>query len=150
MFNHFLSKISKNIKTDNLHASLKLDLASIESLLPYEAIDEDSIFINKKSVGFGLHVLPATGANESLVKSMAEMIKTKLPEGCDLTVMLMKHPCIEKDIALGLNPMLKQGGIFERLYEMGHQYHIKAALGGYANSRNMTASLCDYRVYLFF
>jgi conjugal transfer ATP-binding protein TraC len=161
MFNNIISKIStmlgentihfnSNAKNKNLRASLNLDLASTASLLPYEAIDENLIFINKQSLGFGLHVLPTNGANESLVKSMAEMIKNKLPYGCDLTVMLLKHPCIAEDITFGLNPMLKQGGIYARLYEMSQQYHIKAALDSYANGRNMPAALCDYRVYLFF
>ena len=68
-------------------AALRMQLPSLRQLLPYETYSSDGLFINKQSVGFGLHVLPAAGADETLVKSMAELIKAKLNPGVDCTVL---------------------------------------------------------------
>ena len=131
-------------------ASINLDLPSIVSLLPYESMDEDLLFINKRSIGFGLHVMPAAGADETLVKSMAELIKNKLPVSVDCTVMLYRHHYVNAAIECGFAPMRKQGGIYQQLAQMSEKYHVKAAIDGYPNGRNIAAMLSDYRVYIFF
>jgi len=63
--------------------TLQLDAPILSNILPYESIDDDLVFFNKNSIGFGLQLLPATGADETLVKSMAELIQNKLPQGVD-------------------------------------------------------------------
>ena len=66
-----------SLKKERLaQASVNLDLPSIVSLLPYESVDEDLLFINKRSLGFGLQLIPATGADEALVQSMACLLYT--------------------------------------------------------------------------
>ena len=87
-------------KTKDAQASLVFDLPSLSTLLPYESIDEDLIFINKKSIGFGLFAMPVSGANEELVKSMAELLKNKLSRGVDMTVMLYKHHHLNQSLEL--------------------------------------------------
>ncbi len=140
-----------SLKKERLaQASINLDLPSIVSLLPYESVDEDLLFINKRSMGFGLHVMPAAGADEALVKSMAELIKNKLPVGVDCTVMLHKHHYVSSMIEHGFDPMMNQGGIYQQLAQMSEKYQLKAAIEGYPNGRNIAAKLSDYRVYLFF
>src|SRR3990167_10886949 len=140
-----------SLKKERLaQASISLDLPSIVSLLPYESMDEDLLFINKRSMGFGLHVMPAAGADETLVKSMAELIKNKLPVGVDCTVMLYRHHYVNAAIECGFDPMMNQGGIYQQLAQMSEKYHLKAAIEGYPNGRNIAAKLSDYRVYLFF
>lgn len=140
-----------SLKKERLaQASVNLDLPSIVSLLPYESVDEDLLFFNKRSLGFGLHVIPATGADEALVQSMAELIKNKLPVGVDCTVMLHKHHYVSAAIERGFDPMMQQGGICQQLAQMSERYHLKAAVDGYPNGRNIAAKLSDYRVYLFF
>ena len=86
---------------------VEVDLPSFKSVLPYESIDAEDIFINRTTAGFGLHVLPASGADESLMKSMAELFKTKLPIGVDCTVMLYKHHYIGGELARNFEPILK-------------------------------------------
>lgn len=78
---------------------MTVDMPSFKSILPYESVDADGIFINHTTAGFGLHVLPASGADMSLMKSMAELFKTKLPIGVDCTVMLYKHHYIGDALA---------------------------------------------------
>ena len=131
-------------------ASLVFDLPSLSGLLPYESIDEDLIFINKKSIGFGLFAMPVSGANEELVKSMAELLKNKLPEGVDMTVMLYKHHHLNQALEHGLEPLMSMGGEFTRLAKMSLKYHKNAALSQYTNGRGINASLADYQLSFFF
>ena len=131
-------------------AALRMQLPSLRQLLPYETYSSDGLFINKQSVGFGLHVLPAAGADETLVKSMAELIKAKLNPGVDCTVMLHKHPYIGAELKRGFEPLTRRGGIYARLSQMSLDYHLKAIQSGYANGCNIPAQLVDYRCYLFF
>lgn len=138
------------IKSELAKSSLNLDMPSIKSILPYESVDDDLFFINKNSVGFGLHLMPAAGADEVLVKSMAELLKNKLPIGVDCTVMLYRHHYLSETLKNGFEPMINEGGIYERLALINEKYHLKAAQDGYANGRNIAAQLSDYRVYLFF
>ena len=130
--------------------TLQFDAPILSNILPYESIDDDLVFFNKNSIGFGLQLLPATGADETLVKSMAELIQNKLPQGVDCTVMLFKHNRIEKALEKGLEPLKSKAGIFAELADLSFSYHRKASLEGYPNHRNIAAKLCDYRVYMFF
>ena len=127
----------------------EIDLPAFQSLLPYESIDTDDIFINRTTAGFGLHVLPAPGADESLMKSMAELFKTKLPKGVDCTVMLYKHPYIGETLQQNFEPILNKGGIYAELARQSLAFHLKAVKEGYPNGRNVPAQLADYRCYFF-
>lgn len=128
---------------------VEVDLPSFKNVLPYESIDADDIFINRTTAGFGLHVLPASGADESLMKSMAELFKTKLPIGVDCTVMLYKHHYIGGELARNFEPILKKGGIYAELARQSIDFHLKAVKNGYPNGRNVPAQLADYRCYFF-
>ena len=143
-------KFSDRKSSKKAYASINVDFPSLRNLMPYESIDSDLLFMNKHSVGFGLHVLPASGADETLVKSMAELFKNKLPTGVDCTVMLFRHHYLADNLAYGFAPMKKLGGIYARLSEMSLKYHTKACQNGYKNARNIAAKLTDYRCYLFF
>lgn len=127
----------------------KVDLPSFKSVLPYESIDEDLFFINRTTVGFGLHVLPAAGANVSLMKSMAQLFKTKLPIGVDCTVMLYKHHYVGDALTANFAPILKKGGIHAELARLSLDFHLKAVKQGYSNNCNIPAQLADYRCYFF-
>lgn len=130
--------------------SLVFDLPSLSSLLPYESINEDLIFINKKSIGFGLFAMCAPGANETLTKAMAELLKNKLPEGVDMTVMLYRHHHLNQALEQGFEPLLAMGGEFERLALMNLKYHKNGALSQYTNGRGINAALSDYQLMVFF
>lgn len=129
--------------------SLRIDLPSFKSLLPYEAIDNEGLFVNRHSAGFGMHLAPMAGADESLMKSLAELIKNKLTENTDCSVLLYKHPYLAGELHQNYAPILKQGGIYAELAKMSLNYHTKAMQHGYPNERNVPAQLSDYRCYLF-
>lgn len=129
--------------------ALQMDFPSFRSLLPYETIDGDQLFLNRNSAGFGFHVMPASGADESLMKSLAELFKNKLPAGADCTVMLYKHQYLSHRLAESFIPILERGGMYAELARMSLDFHLKAVQKGYKNARNVPAQLADYSVYLF-
>lgn len=153
-FSHQLGE-TVGIKPQSLHdkhqakASLRLDLPSFKSLLPYETVDEDGFFLNRHSAGFGLQVLPSCGADESLMRSLAELLKNKLPIGVDCSVMLYKHHYVAGQLADSFTPILKEGGIYAELARLSLDFHLKAIREGYKNGRNIPAQLADYKAYLF-
>jgi conjugal transfer ATP-binding protein TraC len=151
---HFLGEAHGNAPSSILDAGraqklMELDFPSFKNLLPYESVDKDSLFINRSTAGFGLHVMPASGADLSLMKSMAELFKTKLPVGVDCTVMLYKHHYIGRALAYNFEPLIKKGGIHAELARRSLDFHLKAIKEGYPNGRNIPAQLADYRCYFF-
>jgi conjugal transfer ATP-binding protein TraC len=130
-------------------ASLTLDLPSIKDLLPYETMDESQFFINRNSMGFGLVLTPMAGADESLMKSLAETFKNKLTEETDCTVLLYKHPWLAFSLYQNYDDILSQEGIYAELARQSLKYHLNAIQKGYKNGRNVPATLADYRGYLF-
>lgn len=153
-FSHFLGEADEYTPSSLLDAKraqnlVEVDLPSFRSVLPYESVDEDLLFINRSTAGFGLHVLPASGADMSLMKSMAELFKTKLPIGVDCTVMLYKHHYVGQALASNYEPIIKKGGVHAELAQRSLEFHLKAIKEGYSNGRNIPAQLSDYRCYFF-
>lgn len=130
-------------------ASVHMDLPSIKSLLPYETVTEEGLFINRFSMGFGFQLTPMMGADETLMKTLAQAFKNKLTVGTDCTVLLYKHPWLGANLQQNYEPILKQGGIYAELARQSQQYHLNAIKNGYKNGRNVPAMLCDYSCYLF-
>ncbi len=143
-------EVTARVKDAKAQASLMLDAPSFQSLLPYEAMDEQLMFINKQSIGFGHQVIPASSADETLVKALADLIKSRLPVGVDCTVLLYKHAHVEEALHHGFKAMLNQKGVMKQLAEMALTYHKDAVHQGYANGRNIGAYLSDYRLYFFY
>ena len=153
-FSHFLGE-NDSIRPTSINdrkraeQSVCVDLPAFKSLLPYETYDEEGVFINRNSVGFGLHINPTPGADESLMKSLAELFKNKLPIGVDCSVLLFKHHYLAGRLSESYVPILKKGGIYAELARMSIKYHLKAIKKGYKNGRNVPAQLADYSCYLF-
>lgn len=131
------------------HESVTMDLPSIKGLLPYETVNEAGFFVNRNSMGFGLQLSPMSGADESLMKSLAQLFKNKLTVNTDCTVLLYKHPWLEGRLSQNYEPILKQGGIYAELARLSLKYHLNAIKKGYKNGRNVPAGLSDYCGYLF-
>lgn len=137
-------------KTHQAHQSITLDVPSLTTLMPYESMDESNLFMNKFSSGFGFKLLPMSGADETLVKALSNLLKNKLPTGVDCTVMLHRHHWIKDYIEDGFRAQREMGGIYEVMAELSSAYHQKAALQGYPNGRNIATHLSDFDSYLFF
>lgn len=130
--------------------ALKVDSPYFLSLLPYESITNDLLFVNKTTAGFALEVQPSAGADESLVKALADLIKNKIPPEVDCTVMLYKHRYLAEQLKASFDPIIAKGGVHANLAELNIEFHKKAILKGYPNNRNIPAQLADYRSYFFF
>lgn len=156
---NFLHKFASSLGEDTIACphkskkaaidSINLDLPAIQTLLPYEYMTQDLLFKNKTSVGFGIELMPLAGADEALVKSLAQMLKNKLSPDVCATFMLHKHSNLEACIEEGFKPSLNKGGIFKELAKISFAYHKDALNLGYPNRANIDARLSDYRVYLF-
>lgn len=131
-------------------SSITLDVPSVATLMPYESVDAQGLFFNKKSLGFGFKLLPMPGADETLVKSLANLLKNKLPVGVDATFILHRHHWIHENLEAGFKAQANQGGIYEALASLSKSYHAEAARLGYPNGRNIVARPSEYDGYLFF
>lgn len=129
--------------------SLRLELPSFTTLLPYETLDDDKIFINRKTIGCGFVFSPLAGANETLMKSLAELFKNKLSQDTDCTLWLYKHSYLAKRLQDNIESIVAQGGLYAKLARLSLDYHIHAIHQGYANARHVPAQLMDYSGYLF-
>lgn len=129
--------------------SISVKLPAFRSLLPFETMDEGDLLLNQHSAGFGLHLLPSAGADEALMKSLAELFKNKLPVNVDCTVLLYKHHYLDGLLGPSFLPLIEQGGVYAELARMSLNYHLKAIQEGYQNGRNVPAQLADYRGYVF-
>lgn len=128
---------------------LHADLPSIKSILPYGFVNEEGLFVNRNSMGFGFNLLPMAGADESLAKTLAELFKNKLTAGTDCTVLLYKQPWLLKSLEQNYQHILQRGDIYSELAKLNLNYHLNAIASGYKNERNIPASLCDYQGFLF-
>ncbi len=137
-------------KSKLAEASITLDVPSVTTLMPYESIDEQGLFFNKNTLGFGFKLRPMSGADETLVKSLSNLLKNKLPVGVDCTFILHRHHWIDDNLKAGFKAQEKEGGIYQALASLSQSYHAKAALFGYPNGRNIVARPSDHDVYLFF
>ncbi|STX41112.1 F pilus assembly protein TraC [Legionella donaldsonii] len=133
----------------NAAASVELDLPSIQSLLPYERVNEAGFFVNRSSLGFGLQVMPLSGADETLMNTLASLFKNRLTEGVDCTVLLYKHPWLSETLSSNYAPYFKAGGIMAELAGLSLRYHDKARQEGYPNNLGIPATLSDYCCFLF-
>jgi conjugal transfer ATP-binding protein TraC len=120
-----------------------------QSILPYDNVNPDHIFINTSTIGFGLYIAPGSGADIQRLKAHANLIKHRLPDGFDLSVLMFKHQFVANDLFRGFKDILKKGGIYASIAEMSIRYHVNAVKRGYKNKRNLPAALCDYQVFMF-
>jgi conjugal transfer ATP-binding protein TraC len=129
--------------------SLKVDMPTLKSALPY-GVEQEGLFINQKSMGFGFELAPASGADESLMASFAEMLKTKLPNDVVAQFIFHKHGLIGDKLTHGFSHFLEKGGVYKMLAQKSIEFHANAIQQGYPNQANIPANLCDLRVYLYF
>ena len=154
-FSGFLGE-DESVKPSSLYEaqkakeSVKIDVPKLQSLLPYETIDEDGFYHNKSTVGFGFYVAPLSGANQSLVQALAEAFKNKLPKGAYCTTIMYKHHYLGERLANNYAPLLEQGGIVAELARMSIKFHRNAARHGYQIESNIPAQLTDYECFMFF
>lgn len=142
---------STNVVLNKAKEVMEVPYEALREVLPYECYDaEKQLFINRNSVGFSYAVLPLTGADDGTVRSLASLLKNKLPAGWDCQGSMLKHSMIADKITSLYTPFLKRGGMYAQIAKMAIKYHIQASKKGYKNKRGYPCRLSDYRVYLSF
>lgn len=155
-FSHMLNENtgidgSTNVALKKAKEVMQVPYEALREVLPYECYDsENELFINRQSIGFSYSVLPLTGADEGTVRSLASLLKNKLPAGWDCQGVLFKHSMIADKIKDLYGVFLAKGGMYATIAEMAIKYHVQASKKGYKNKRGYPCRLSDYRVYLFF
>lgn len=153
-FSHFFGERLSE-KPDSLYQAKKareafqVDVPKLQSLLPFETIDEHGFYHNKETAGFGFYILPMCGADESLIQALAETFKNKLPKGAYCTVLLYKHHYLGDSLSKNFEPLFEKGGVAAELAKMSMNFHLNAAKNGYPNNRSVPAQLADYHCFMF-
>jgi conjugal transfer ATP-binding protein TraC len=129
--------------------SVRVSFAEIKTILPYET-ERDGIFFNRDTLGFGFEIAPKSGADEAVVTQLASFIKSKIPSGVVCEFKLFKHGFIGDELCHGFSPFIDKGGVYKTLAQKSFEYNKKAIHSGYKNNANISANLCDYKVYVFF
>ncbi len=62
----------------------------LEHILPYQAYDSTrQLFLNDDSIGFGLELMPLSGADENQITRLVNIFNEKLPENANLHIQLI-------------------------------------------------------------
>lgn len=120
-------------------------------LLPYRDYDaETGLFMNEKTMGFILEAQPINGANETIVSSLENLIRTKLPREVPVAVHLVSSHLVGRDIEYGLRELSWTGEQAEKFNAITRAYYLKAAEEGFPlpDHLNLPLTLRNYRVYI--
>lgn len=139
--------VSNNEKVTHLTPFIEPNL--MLDNLPYQYFDDTGFFINKGSVGFGFLMEPTSGADETLMLQLANLIKNKLPSEVEVQCMLVAHPWIGDRLREGLVGLTSDNPMLKELAVQSLRFHQQAALQGYKNPRRIPAVLRDYQVFFF-
>lgn len=126
-----------------------IDPEVIFKKIPYQYVDESHCYINKNSVGFGFLMEPSSGADESLMLTLANLIKNKIPPNVEVQCLLLAHPWVGKRIEEGVLGNQSDHPILRELAAQSKHYHQQAVLHGYENQRRIPAVLRDYQVFFW-
>lgn len=138
------------ISTSHLMSAMGMDYKRFSSLLPYRYFDEqDRLFINSESLGFGLEVAPLTGANEEIIHAIADLIKNKLDHTVCMQVMLLGGNKVGNLLDKTLSGYTRSDDMFKQIGLSQYRYLKHAALHGFTNNRKMNIPLRDYRCFVF-
>ena len=148
--NRNASAARAKMSASDLEHMMGMDYERFSHLLPYRYFDEeDQLFINTESVGFACEVAPLAGANEEIIHSIADMIKTKLDHSVCMQVMLVGSNKIGSLLERVLSGYLKSEDTFKELGLSQYRYLKHAGIQGFHNKRALNMPLRDYRCFVF-
>ena len=115
-----------------------MDYERFSHLFPYRYFDdEDELFINTESVGFACEISPLAGANEEIINSIADMIKSKLDHTVCVQVMLVGSNEIEPVLNGVVSGYLNSDDMFKELGLSQYRYLKHAGINGFSNKRQI-------------
>lgn len=132
-------------------ALAQMDFPQFSSLLPYRDYDPDTgLFMNDKTLGFMLEAQPLNGANETVVSSLENFLRTKLMRGVPFAIHLMSSHLVGDDIRNGLRDFTWSGDGASRFNAITRAFFMKAAESSFPlpDGVSLPLTLRDYRVYI--
>lgn len=120
-------------------------------LLPYRDYDaETGLFMNEKTMGFMLEAQPINGANETIVSSLENLMRTKLTREVPVAVHLVSSHLVGQDIGYGLRELSWTGEKADTFNAITRAYYLRAAEEGFPlpDHLNLPLTLRNYRVYI--
>lgn len=136
---------SANQQLANMH------FPQFSRLLPYRDYDnETGLFMNAGSMGFMLEAQPLVGANEQIVKSLENLLRTKMSRGVPLSVHLMSSKQVGEQIAFGLKEFSWSGPKADKFNAITRAYYMRAAQTRFSlpQGLNLPLTLRHYRVFI--
>lgn len=136
------------------HKSLKkllaIDYPRFSSILAYRYFcNEKNLFINEKSIGFGLELTVFSGADEKLVSSIADLLRYKIDEEMDVQFILWGSNQVADIIDESYQNRLNSDDIYAALAKTSVEYYKKGAQEGFKNRLNLPVTLREYRLFVF-
>lgn len=129
----------------------EMSFPQFSRVLPYRDYDcETGLFMNDKTIGFMLEALPINGANETIVKSLENLLRTKLTREVPISISLVSSQMVGRDIEYGLREFSWTGEHSEKFNAITHAYYMKAAEESFPlpEHLNLPLTLRNYRVYI--
>lgn len=138
-----LSRYADDVHDEHLH-----------NHLPYRLYDEENqIFHNSNSIGFGKELAVLSGANDELVKSLHNMVLYKMPEGkkWDFSFVMTGDNKVAPQLRRNLVAHTLRAGIYEMMNTKFTQFAEIAAHKGLPTRFDDAyyLDLKDYRAYFF-
>lgn len=125
------------------------DHSPFSYLLPYQTYDESRmLFLNNDSIGFGLELLPLTGAGESEIERLTTMFNDKLPKKGNLHIQLIASNKIGEVLDRFCKARGVNNEINKKLAQRRYDYYKKSTSES-INSHN-PFYLRDYRVFIYY
>ena len=141
---------SKPVSGQKLSDVLKVDYNSFAALLPYRFYDdEDQLFINTNSLGFGLELGVLAGADDKLINNISDIFRNKLPDDVEIQFVMWGNNHLGPAIDAMTDRLVSLGGMYAALGHSQNAYFKKGAIDGLKNNRQYPLSLRDYRVFCF-
>ncbi|EAQ5803251.1 hypothetical protein LC76_19775 [Salmonella enterica] len=139
----------ESAKANDILASM--DFPQFSRVLPYKDYDsETGLFINQKTIGFILEARPLPGANEHIVGSLENLLRTKLPRNVPVTINLVSSKLVGDDIEYGLREFSWSGPQAEKFNAITRAYYVRAAEKHFAlpPGMDLPLTLRNYRVFI--
>ncbi|WP_447873115.1 type IV secretion system protein TraC [Serratia fonticola] len=128
----------------------QMNFPQFSRLLPYRDYDaQTGLFMNDKTMGFMLEAQPINGANETIVSSLENLMRTKLTREVPLAIHLVSSPLVGQDIQYGLRELSWTGEQADKFNAITRAYYLRAAEEGFPlpEHLNLPLTLRNYRVY---
>ncbi|SMG59785.1 type IV secretion system protein TraC [Cedecea sp. NFIX57] len=132
-------------------ALAEMSFPQFSRVLPYRDYDPDTgLYMNATTLGFMVEAIPLTGADKSIVLTLENLLRTKLPRTIPLSIHLMAGKQIGPQIEYGLREFSWSGPEEKKFNAITRAYYLAATQGRFSlpPGMDLPLTLRDYRVFI--